>query len=232
MSSVRQCALALAFMLSTVAAAGASPITFTFSGTVDLTGAAPDGTFGTLADGLAFSGLLTYESTTPPFITSANNAGYNAVTAFALTVGSETVTTAPGGAVGMLLLGSAGSELQVAPALSFDSNGTPSFLPIVGSIGGLALLPEYLFLKFSAPGGVFSSSALPTAVDSSAFSDGMVINMQAIDPATADFVALALEIDSLKVTTGTATPVPEPATLSLLGIGIAIGATRRFRVRR
>lgn len=226
-TSLRQIAFGFAFILASAITADASPITFTFSGTIDLANAEPSGAFGTLTSGVAFSGSLTYESASPAVLSDNGTAAYNGVTAFSLTVGHETITAAPGGTIGTLDLGAAGWELHVAPGYSVNSNSQAVNVQNLGSIGGIPIIGEGVTLKFSAPSGIFSGTALPEAVKPGDFSDEMTLLLRGFDSVASQQVGVAAGITSFEVTMGH--PVPEPATLTLLALGIAGAVCRRQR---
>lgn len=229
-TSLRQISFAFAFILACAITADASPITFTFSGTIDLANAEPSGAFGTLTSGVAFSGSLTYESAAPAILSDTGSAAYNGVTAFSLTVGHETITAVPGGAIGTVDLGGGGWELHVAPGYSVNSNLEAVNVQNLGSIGGIPIIGEGVTMKFSAPSGVFSGTALPEVVKPGDFSEEMTLLLRGFDSVASQQVGVAAGITSFEVTMGH--PVPEPATLTLLALGIAAGAVRRVRSSR
>ena len=71
--------------------AHATPLTYQFGGTIDLTVLGDP--FGTLSTGDTFQGVFTYDDATleaPPFVPLGT--AYNALTSFSMTISGETIT--------------------------------------------------------------------------------------------------------------------------------------------
>lgn len=171
---------------------------------------APGGAvFGTVTDGSAFSGVLSYDSATPVISTIGSIGKRYAGLSISLTIGSDTVSTS---AVEVYIYS---RNLGYPTDLLVASGSVPT-----GTLGGLA--PTYVSVYLQKIGGnVFPAADLPgTELDLSQFTPG---NATFVEFGRSSFANLRTVRGDL-----TAGFVPEPATTALL-LPAGLLALRRNR---
>jgi len=210
--------------LSTAAPSLASPITYSFTGTVnqDFTGNPLGGTF---ADGQAASGFITFDPGVADADANPDGGFYpDAILAFVINIGGYTASAIGGGVQTV-------NDQGGTDYLYFDSavgegiyQGTAALTgaPVAGlSLGILSLN----FFDESAT--ALGSDAFPGALILGNWSQALgVLGFQSI-PGGDEFI-VGFNIESMEEVA----PIPEPATMALLGSGLfaLAGARRRQRL--
>ena len=197
--------------------AAAIPISFLFSGLIDETignGAVPLGT--------SFSGVVTYDESTPAQDLPPDSKLYShsgAQFGFSVQIGANFLHTTPNTTT---LSGGESLRVRISNDVSFD---------------GVVINDEGHFNSF-VEGTVSSGQALRTSVavnlvdlHSQAVSDAFLTGL-AVDSAawTQRYFVIGMGEDFSAGTISSLVVVPEPTSAVLLGMGLSVIASRRFRI--
>jgi hypothetical protein len=211
-------AAAAAFLLMASAAVEAAPVTFTFTGTVELVDSGLSSQF---AKDQTISGSYTFESTTAAVAGSTSAvAAFNALTALNFDLGGYTGGIPGGAGIPAILINNGIGGQDGYGVLSTANNGLTG-----ANVGGFSLL-SFALVLIDDTGQVFSDAlTLPGTVDLTSFSTVQF----ALTFGNGDVTQLVNgELTSLSPSLIPEIPeIPEPCTLALLGSGLIGFAVRR-----
>lgn len=194
--------------------AQATPVTYQFGGTIDLT--VLGDAFGTLATGDTFQGVFTFDDSTlqaPPFVPLGT--AYNALTSFSMTISGQMIA---GGAGAMVIHNDEGGFdfVEILPFITFPAG---SMNP-PGTLGGLGICGGCfsIFLRDNTA-TVFNDESLPGSLSLASFPGNNVVRFSD----ASGVLSVESQMTSL-------VQVAEPPSILLLSLGLLALGTHRFNL--